>query len=754
MKKVININFQGRVVPIEETAYEILKQYIESLRRYFANEEGRDEIINDIESRIAELFSERLKKGTTCITDEDVHAVIASMGRPEDFDAQEAEPSVAGSQQKTHSDSGQGAYAGGAYTYTTSTPGRGRLYRNADDKILGGVCSGLANYLGIDPVVMRILFVVLIAPLFWVYILLWIIVPSKSIQSNITKRLYRSSDDKVIGGVAGGLAVYFNISAWIPRLIFALPLIIGLISGPFNFWWDDWDFWWGPKVITGSLGSTLFITYIILWIAVPVATTAAEKLEMRGERVDLNSIRNTVKEDLETFKTKAQSWSAEVKQTAQDFSQKAKTFGQTAGTSAKTFASEAGPIARSAGSGIGHVIGVLFKAFFFFIAGSIALALFGVFLALIFGGFAVFPLKDYLFQGVWQNLLAYLTLFFFFGIPLVALITWLIRRIMGVRSRNHYLGYVFGSLWTIGLLSFIFLFGSVGRNFKTGEPASPEPETIQIAQPAAGKIYVDVATNDWTDYRNDFFGAEIGDDWPFYAFDDDSLMLNTVRVDIRKSNDSLFHVYRMKYSRGNTNQQARQAAEKINFEITQQDSVILLPKGFAISKNEKWRNQQVLITIEVPVGKRFQLRRNVGHFEWFDVRFDRRRGFRFGDYRDWDTYHPETGVEYIMTPEDGIQRTERLDQSELLKGRFKFKLRDGEVDIEAEGQINDSNDQRYRYRQDSIQSRERKDSAIIRVKTAAIVNSEAEGNDEASSSTSETSAELSSPLSIFLRLFQ
>ncbi len=88
MKKVININFQGRVIPIEETAYEILKQYIDSLRRYFANEEGRDEIINDIESRIAELFSERLKKGATCITDEDVQSVMASMGRPEDFEAE------------------------------------------------------------------------------------------------------------------------------------------------------------------------------------------------------------------------------------------------------------------------------------------------------------------------------------------------------------------------------------------------------------------------------------------------------------------------------------------------------------------------------------------------------------------------------------------------------------------------------------------------------------------------------------------
>jgi hypothetical protein len=89
MKKVININFQGRVIPIEESAYDMLKQYVESLRKFFANEEGRDEIINDIEGRIAELFGESLKKGSTCITDDDVNHIIESMGRPEDFEGEE-----------------------------------------------------------------------------------------------------------------------------------------------------------------------------------------------------------------------------------------------------------------------------------------------------------------------------------------------------------------------------------------------------------------------------------------------------------------------------------------------------------------------------------------------------------------------------------------------------------------------------------------------------------------------------------------
>jgi len=92
MKKVININFQGRVIPIEESAYEMLQNYISSLRRYFANEQGRDEIINDIESRIGELFDERLKKGSSCIMDADVANIMNSMGRPEDFDQADDEP--------------------------------------------------------------------------------------------------------------------------------------------------------------------------------------------------------------------------------------------------------------------------------------------------------------------------------------------------------------------------------------------------------------------------------------------------------------------------------------------------------------------------------------------------------------------------------------------------------------------------------------------------------------------------------------
>jgi phage shock protein PspC (stress-responsive transcriptional regulator) len=743
MKKVININFQGRVIPIEETAYESLKQYVESLRRYFANEEGRDEIINDIEGRIAELFSERLKKGATCITDADVESVIASMGRPEELEAQEAELGATTPNSGTYSGTGSTG-SQHSYSYTQAETKRS-FSRNSDDKILGGVCSGIANYFGIDPVIMRIIFVLLFGALFWVYLLLWVIVPARSMQSNITKRLFRNPDDKVIAGVSGGLAAYFNIDTWIPRLIFALPFVLALISGTFNAFWWDFDYGFGPRIISGSLGSTMFVTYIILWIVVPKATTAADKLEMKGERVNLNTIRDTVKEDLESFKSRAKEWGSEVKESAQNIGAKAKEMGSEAGTRAQAFASEAAPVARRTGRGIGHVIGILFKAFFLFIAGVIALALFGALIGMIWGGFAVFPIKNFILEGFWQNFMAYTALFLFLGIPVIALITWLIRRIAGYRSKNHYLGFVFGGLWTIGLIALIFLVASVGRNFRT---RSAIQEKISTFQPAGDKLNVMVEGSNVSYYGDDWFGIENNDDFPFYGINQDTLMMNTVRVNIAKSPDSNFHIYKVKFGRGSDPRRAREIAEKISFEMTMKDSTLVLPKGFAISEEEKFRNQQVLVVIEVPVGKKIEVDDAVNDFSWFNVSSSR-RGWNVNIDDNWDNnYSWQTDVEYIMTP-DGLQRLSDLDQKELKNGRFKIRINEHGVDIQGEGELKDvDTSSNYRYKKDV---EIKLDSATIKVSGTSARNTEAEGYDETSSN---NHSDLGMPMVVFSRLFQ
>lgn len=642
MKKIININFHGRVIPIEETAYDILKKYIESLQRHFANEEGRDEIINDIENRFAELFSERLQKGSTCITDEDVNAIIVSMGRPEDFDQEEPAPNGSKTSTSQQGPSSQQAY-------TAEEPHR--LYRSENDKILGGVCGGLAAYLRIDPAIVRIIFTLItfggFGSGFLLYVILWIVLPSKSVVTNFRKRLYRNPDSRVIAGVASGLAAYFHIEVWIPRLIFSLPLILGIFTSIFRNAWFDFDP--GPVVFTGGFGGTLFITYIILWIVLPEARTASEKLEMRGERIDLESIKNTIKSDLEGFKGRASQMGSEVKERAQQFGQEFKQATQNFGT-------EAGPAARRAGSGIGHAIGVLFKAFFLFIAGLIAFALIMALFGIMASGAGFLPFRSYLLSGFWQNFLVWASLVLFLGIPIIALLTWLIRRIIGVRSRNHYLGYVFGSLWVIGLICFIAFVGMVLSNFRT--KASVEDE-VQLNQPSHGKLLVKLTEDKVGYYGSDWFGFN-WDDSPFYGLNEDSVMMTTVRVNIAKSRDSDYHVHRIKFSHGNNPAIAKNLASQVQFDVHQSDSMLYLPQGFAVTPHQKFRNQQVLIVVEVPVGKRIMIDRNIDDYHWFSINVNRRHKSWNIDWNDdWDnTYSWSSNVEYVMT-NNGLERTDR-----------------------------------------------------------------------------------------------
>ena len=179
---------------------------------------------------------------------------------------------------------------------------------------------------------------------------------------------------------------------------------------------------------------------------------------MRGEKVDVNTIRQNVQEGLGSVKDRVHGWTEEVKESAQNISAKAREFANTRG---KQFASEVSEQARSGGRGIGHAIGVLFKAFFLFVAGTIAFGLFVGLIALIFGGVAWWPINDFLWTSEWQKAYAWGTVLLFFGVPLIGFIVWIIRRILRVRSKNNYLGWIFGSLWAIGWVAATLLVTSI-----------------------------------------------------------------------------------------------------------------------------------------------------------------------------------------------------------------------------------------------------------------------------------------------------
>lgn len=161
MKKTLTVNLGGTVFHIDEDAYRLLDNYLSNLKIHFRKEAGADEIIDDIERRISELFAEKLTAGSQVITITDVEEVIARMGKPEDMEAEnDSEPSV------------------GNVTRTTI---HRRLYRNPDDKLLGGVISGMAAYLGWDVTLLRLLLLVVlicgVGTLIPVYIVCWLVIP-------------------------------------------------------------------------------------------------------------------------------------------------------------------------------------------------------------------------------------------------------------------------------------------------------------------------------------------------------------------------------------------------------------------------------------------------------------------------------------------------------------------------------------------------------------------------------------------------
>lgn len=666
MKQVININFQGRVVPIEVTAFEILKEYTESLNRYFAMEEGKEEIINDIESRIGELFQERLKAGSTCITDDDVNAIIKSIGRPEDFETDQATADSANARKESSNQQSDSS------TQTTAaTPGNKRLYRDENNKILGGVCSGVANYFGIDVVVVRIIFVVLFGAALIPYIILWVAVPSSAstVIGGLRKKLYRDNDDKIIAGVCSGIGNYFGINAWIPRVLFLLPFIgvLGRISH-----WGDFDF---PNFVfsPGSL-----IVYIILWLVIPEALTTAEKLEMKGEKVDMNSIKNSVVEEMKG-----------VQQRAEKFGKEAKNFAQSTG---KTFGTEVGSAARRGSRSLGDVIVLLFKIFVYFILGCIG---FGLVVALFaFAGFSigVFPVKDFILTDGWQNAFAWGTLIFFIAVPIIGILTWLIRRIAKIKTNRKSMRVSFIGLWIIGWFCLIALLTSISRDFRSINTINEQE--VALSNPGVSKLEITTSMPDKKYYNNRWFRFE-----PFENFDEDTAYVRNISIHIVKSANDSFRVTMLKMVNGRNKRSADTLAALMNFNAEQRDSTLLIDKGVAITRKDKFRNQRIIMTVYVPVGKRIMVNRNVG---WgYDIHFDgpfHNNGWDvdFGNLEEgWDE-----DTEYIMTKDSGLVDVITREPADTWKHPSKKKGRVN-VTIDNDDDVNMNSNDDYRYDKNS-----------------------------------------------------
>ena len=273
MKKTITINLAGLVFHIEEDAYEILQKYLGSVKKYFLNVEGGLEIQGDIESRIAELFSEQLTDFKQAITIEDVEAIIKQLGNVEDMmDAEDVplENKSAGNSEQ-HPD------------LNAKTDGTRKLARDSSNAIVAGVVSGLAAYFGVNPLWVRLLVIALFFGIaffpsvsgfiFISYIILWIVMPADPalVNTGKFKKFLRSRKNQMVAGVSGGLGAFFNVDPTIIRIIF---------------------------LITTFFGGVGLITYLILWAITPEAKSLTDEIQMEGNPVTLNSIEDQIRKNV------------------------------------------------------------------------------------------------------------------------------------------------------------------------------------------------------------------------------------------------------------------------------------------------------------------------------------------------------------------------------------------------------------------------------------------------------------------------
>lgn len=484
MNKTLTINLGGIVFHIEEDAYEKLHQYLSSIKGYFTDSDGRDEIIADIELRIAELFQELLKGGRQVVVMADVERMMNQMGRPEEFAGEE--PAAKEPSQEKSAPSASGS----------SGARRRRFFRNPDDKVLGGVCGGIAAHFDTDPL----------------YI----------------------------------------------RLGFVLAFILGL-------------------------GSSLII-YIILWMLIPEANSTAEKLEMRGEPVNISNIEKTIRDEAGHFKKKVNDLKEEV------------TGSKTRNFIERVF------------SGMGTVFSQLLKALVKVLAIFIVLMALLILISIILGVLGVvgglsmhlpFTVSSFFdFAAPSNHALAVVSLLLVTTIPFLMLLYGGIKLLFNIRTRRHYIGLTALTLWLIGLGGAAYSFAHVFRQFSDRGSVR---ESIPVSSSSTGILYLE-ASRGWMDESHEEDEEHFCIDNEL-CFIDDSMAFRRVRLNIIKADSTEFELVKIASARGPNRKEAVSVAERINYNMKVQDSMVVFNPCLVLGKGEKFRNQKLRFVLKVPVGK-------------------------------------------------------------------------------------------------------------------------------------------------------
>jgi hypothetical protein len=333
----------------------------------------------------------------------------------------------------------------------------------------------------------------------------------------------------------------------------------------------------------------------------------------------------------------------------------------------------------------------------------------------IFGSVDFWPLKNFILDGFWQNTFAWGTLILFLGVPLVGFIIWLLRRIMRIKSSGGYLGWTFGGLWTLGWISLALLSASITNDFSANNNKRPGID-VPVVQPVNGKMIVKISEPE-VEYSGSIPWLHI--DGRGIDVTSDTFRLSNVRVAVQKSNDSSYHVEIKKYSRGRTVPEAQQRADEAKFNYSYADSVLDIGSGFAISKESKYRDQRIIVVIQVPVGKKIRFDETMDKLHAVNIRirgrnynrWDRDWNFNSDEYFDYDT-----NVDYIMG-KDGYPVDTEKPANRRNRDDYRYQDDENKMDsISVQQEIQRQIDEEKRQKEEEIRNRDNKIKELIKEK--------------------------------------
>jgi len=485
MKKTVNINLGGIIFHIDEDAFEQLKAYLSRIKAHYNEEEGCEEIASDIEARIAELLQE---KSIQIISTSDVDTIISTMGEPERYEEDE----------ETTEEDTESPY--------TNKKTKRRIYRDKDNEVVGGVCSGIAAYFDIDPVIIRLL--------------------------------------ALIGMFAGG----------------------GIL------------------------------VYLILWAIIPEAKTTAQKLQMKGEKVNAENIKKTIQKEFDSLKSTVENLDTEgQKNKARNIFKKIISF----------FLNIIGYIFKFIGKFIGIILLIMGVSLCFMIVAN----LFGTSTNFIqINGNNIHPLNlnqyfPLLFNGTKLSGLSIIGMVLFIGIPVIQIIWLAIRILFSVPKQSTTTRTIMASFWTLGVIILFYVGSTTASHFQS---ESYNSRTIEIESSS------DTLNIDLTD--NDYFNTHQRS--TSYHFDEEleSLLTTDVSLDIKKSKSDKFELKIKKIADGESQKQAKINAGQIDYDYFIEENNLSFNNYFAIAKGEAFRFQTVELVLYVPEGKTVYLDNSVKYF--------------------------------------------------------------------------------------------------------------------------------------------